>query len=264
MDNSSQTPGPSGRKPTPAEARRAAKNERRRAGQEQARAAAAARKRRNAGLFAAVGVIAIVAIVVLVTTLSGSSPKKTNAASTNPSASASAPASTPASAAPSPSAGCPSASPKPPVVGPAAPSASADPADFPPLLAGQSKALKTQPVVKKGTGTITKLTSKTLIQGTGPVVKTCDSVTVNYVGATYKDGKVFDSSWSRKQTFTVDQVGYGQVIAGWNQGLVGVKVGSRIQLDIPASLAYGDTPSDGSPAGTLRFVIDVLSTTPQS
>jgi peptidylprolyl isomerase len=81
---------------------------------------------------------------------------------------------------------------------------------------------------------------------------------VNYVGVTYADGKEFDSSWSRSQAFSF-QAGAGNVIQGWDQGLVGVKVGSRVQLDIPADLAYGEKPSGGQPAGALRFIVDVLS-----
>ena len=54
-------------------------------------------------------------------------------------------------------------------------------------------------------------------------------------------------------------IGVGQVIPGWDQGLVGVPVGSRVQLDIPAELAYGaDGPAQGKPAGPLRFVVDIL------
>jgi peptidylprolyl isomerase len=49
------------------------------------------------------------------------------------------------------------------------------------------------------------------------------------------------------------------VIPGWDQGLVGIKVGSRVQLDIPPDLAYGANPEGGNPAGALRFVVDVLA-----
>jgi peptidylprolyl isomerase len=74
----------------------------------------------------------------------------------------------------------------------------------------------------------------------------------------YASGEEFDSSWKRSQAFDF-QLG-GQVIQGWNQGLVGVKVGSRVQLDIPGSLAYGDKDDgSGSPFGPLRFVVDVLA-----
>ena len=75
---------------------------------------------------------------------------------------------------------------------------------------------------------------------------------------TYKDGKEFDSSWTKGQPAQFP-VGVGQLIKGWDEGLVGVPVGSRVQLDIPANLAYGDNPQDGSPPGALRFVVDVLA-----
>ena len=89
-------------------------------------------------------------------------------------------------------------------------------------------------------------------------VRSGQTINVNYVGVTYADGKEFDSSWSRAEPFSFE-VGAGNVIKGWDQGLLGVKVGSRVQLDIPASLAYGVHPTGGQPAGTLRFIVDVLS-----
>jgi peptidylprolyl isomerase len=139
----------------------------------------------------------------------------------------------------------------------AAPSASAA-ASFPPLPPGADPALATKPTVGAGTGTLAKLVVTPLIEGKGDPVRSGQSVTVNYVGATFKDGKEFDSSWKRSQAFPFT-IGSGQVIAGWDQGLVGVKVGSRVQLDIPANLAYGDNPTGGQPAGPLRFVVDVLA-----
>lgn len=119
-------------------------------------------------------------------------------------------------------------------------------------------ALSKKPTVTAGTGTVTELKTTTLIQGAGAAVQAGQTVNVNYVGVTYSDGKEFDSSWSRSQAFSF-QVGAGNVIKGWDQGLLGVKVGSRVQLDIPADLAYGAHPTGGQPAGTLRFVVDVLS-----
>jgi len=59
--------------------------------------------------------------------------------------------------------------------------------------------------------------------------------------------------------FLTKKLGNNDVIKGWDQGLVGVPVGSRVQLDIPTDLAYGPTPPSGYPAGPLRFVIDILS-----
>ncbi|MEV4410492.1 FKBP-type peptidyl-prolyl cis-trans isomerase [Catellatospora sp. NPDC049609] len=129
-------------------------------------------------------------------------------------------------------------------------------AEFPPLPAGADPALKTKPQVTKGSGDLKELKVTPLVEGKGPAVKSGDTVTVNYVGVKYATGEEFDSSWSRSQAYPT-QIGVGAVIPGWDQGLVGVKVGSRVQLDIPASLAYGDGPDSRLP-GPLRFVVDVL------
>jgi peptidylprolyl isomerase len=140
----------------------------------------------------------------------------------------------------------------------ASPSAAEPSAAFPPVPTGADPALSKKPAVTAGTGTVSKLRTTTLIKGTGAAVQSGQTVNVNYVGVNYADGKEFDSSWSRSEAFSF-QVGAGNVIKGWDQGLIGVKVGSRVRLDIPANLAYGDKPSGGQPAGTLRFVVDVLS-----
>ena len=107
----------------------------------------------------------------------------------------------------------------------------------------------------------TKLEVKDLITGTGPEAKAGQTVTVNYVGALYKGGKVFDSSWKRKEPFSFP-LGKGQVIAGWDQGVPGMKVGGRRELVIPASLAYGAKGSGSTipPNAPLVFVIDLLGT----
>ena len=125
--------------------------------------------------------------------------------------------------------------------------------------AGGAEALKTKPVVTAGEGTLTELTVKTLVEGGGAPVTAGQTLSVNYVGVSYKTGEEFDSSWSRSQPFDV-VIGQGQVIEGWDKGLIGVKVGSRVQLDIPAAMAYGDEAStSGAPTGPLRFVVDVIS-----
>ncbi|GGM07466.1 FKBP-type peptidyl-prolyl cis-trans isomerase [Dactylosporangium sucinum] len=134
---------------------------------------------------------------------------------------------------------------------------------YPPLLGGFDKRLATEPTVEKGTGDVKNTEKTVLIEGPCKAVKAGQTVTVNYVGVTYVDGKMFDSSWSKKKTFDtavgMKQSGKQQeVLTGWDEGLVGVKVGSRVQLDIPAKDAYGANPPEGAPAGTLRFVIDVL------
>ena len=78
-----------------------------------------------------------------------------------------------------------------------------------------------------------------LIEGTGEPAKKGDTITVNYVGVRSEDGTEFDNSYDRGQPYTLT-LGEGGVIAGWDEGLIGVKAGGRRQLDIPAELAYGD------------------------
>lgn len=117
--------------------------------------------------------------------------------------------------------------------------------------------LTSKPVVAAGTGEVTKLAVTTLVEGSGAPVASGQTIKVNYVGVLYKTGAEFDSSWKSGQPASF-QIGVGGVIPGWDQGLVGVKVGSRVQLDIPADLAYGDNPGGGRPGGPLRFVVDIL------
>jgi peptidylprolyl isomerase len=106
-----------------------------------------------------------------------------------------------------------------------------------------------------------KLVVKDLITGTGPEAKSGDTVTVNYVGVLFKGGKKFDASWKRKEPFTFT-IGQKQVIAGWEQGLIGMKVGGRRELIIPADLGYGlrGSPPAIPPEAPLVFVIDLLGT----
>jgi peptidylprolyl isomerase len=110
-----------------------------------------------------------------------------------------------------------------------------------------------------------KLYTKDLIVGTGATAASGDEVSVNYVGELYKNGKVFDASWKDTpgKAFGPFQLGAGAVIPGWDQGLVGMKVGGRRELIIPPSLAYG---AKGSPPtipanATLIFVVDLLKVT---
>ncbi|MEV0900601.1 FKBP-type peptidyl-prolyl cis-trans isomerase [Actinoplanes sp. NPDC049802] len=128
-----------------------------------------------------------------------------------------------------------------------APPASVAPASGP-------AALTQEPDVKPGTGTVTELTVKELVPGTGAAVKAGQTITVNYKLISYSTGQQIDSSWTNgvSQPY-VTQIGVGQVIQGWDKGIPGRKVGSRIQLDVPAALAYGPERGD------LRFVVDILS-----
>ena len=104
----------------------------------------------------------------------------------------------------------------------------------------------------------TALESADLIAGTGTTAAPGDNVTVQYVLATYSSGKVIQSSWT-SQPFTF-KLGAGQVIPGWDKGVVGMKVGGRRELIIPPTLGYGpQSPGPGIAANdTLVFVIDLL------
>ena len=102
---------------------------------------------------------------------------------------------------------------------------------------------------------------KTLIKGTGAVVKKGQNLAVQYTGVNWRTGQVFDSSWSRSTPFTV-VIGEGQVIKGWDTGLVGQTVGSRVLLVIPPADGYGTAgSSQAGIKGTddLVFVVDILA-----
>jgi peptidylprolyl isomerase len=101
-----------------------------------------------------------------------------------------------------------------------------------------------------------------VVEGTGPAAKDGDSVSVQYVGVSWSNQKQFDASWDRgSQPFTVQPLGRASVITGWNQGLVGAKVGGRRLLVIPPDLGYGPQGAAGAigPNETLVFVVDVVS-----
>ncbi len=105
-----------------------------------------------------------------------------------------------------------------------------------------------------------KLHVYTLVEGSGEEVAKTDAVVVNYLGQVYDADEPFDASYPRDSTF-LTRLGVGAVIKGWDKGLVGVTVGSRVVLEIPASQGYGKEGSGESiPGGsTLYFVIDVLA-----
>ena len=107
-----------------------------------------------------------------------------------------------------------------------------------------------------------KLQVQTLIQGTGPVVKKGRLLVAQYEGVIWRTGKVFDSTW-KSGTPAGFQIGTGQVIKGWDDSLVGKRVGSRVLLVVPPADGYGKKGS--SQAGikgtdTLVFVVDILGT----
>lgn len=106
----------------------------------------------------------------------------------------------------------------------------------------------------------TELLVTTITEGTGDPAKAGDTLEVHYVGARWEDGQEFENSYEGGQPIQVT-LGTGGVITGWDEGLVGVQVGGRYQLDIPSEMAYGDDATD-RPAGALIFVVDIVSITP--
>jgi peptidylprolyl isomerase len=121
--------------------------------------------------------------------------------------------------------------------------------------------LSKEPTVKPPSGPApSTLVTKELIKGTGTEAKAGESVTVNYVGVLYKNGKVFNASWESGKTFTF-VLGKGQVIPGWDKGVVGMRVGGRRELIIPAAEAYGSrgSPPTIPPNAPLVFVVDLLA-----
>jgi peptidylprolyl isomerase len=196
--------------------------------------AANARRRGQAiaGAAAGAAVVAVLVAVFVGIQLSGNDdkPAASGAAASAPAAAGATPdAIEPSAAAPT----SPPAAPQQPV--------KADPA------------LQKPPTLKPGGGAkLTKLVIKPLIKGKGPTVKAGQTLTVNYLLGSFADGKKIESSWDSGQPVQFP-IGVGQLIKGWDQGLPGQTVGSRVQLDVPAALAYGPDKGD------LRFIVDILA-----
>ncbi|GAA3817797.1 FKBP-type peptidyl-prolyl cis-trans isomerase [Sphaerisporangium flaviroseum] len=104
-----------------------------------------------------------------------------------------------------------------------------------------------------------ELVTKTVIKGTGPVVKSGQTILVHYTGKIWGTDSEFDSSWGRGEP-VMFPIGIGKVIKGWDQSLVGVTQGSRLLVTIPPDLGYGKAGSGDKIKGTdtLVFVVDVL------
>ncbi|MEV2254606.1 FKBP-type peptidyl-prolyl cis-trans isomerase [Streptomyces sp. NPDC050147] len=97
-------------------------------------------------------------------------------------------------------------------------------------------------------------------EGEGPEAKAGATVSVHYVGVAFSTGEEFDASWNRGTPLQF-QLGAGQVIAGWDQGVQGMKVGGRRKLTIPSHLAYGERGAGGgriAPGEALIFVCDLV------
>jgi peptidylprolyl isomerase len=147
-------------------------------------------------------------------------------------------------------------------------------AKVPPMAAGKAKSLpsdlpklvldsKHQPSkfakTSKTAAKQTKESAHVVIQGSGATVKMGQTLSVQYVGQIYPAGKVFDSSWARGAASSF-QLTEGQLIKCWTDELVGKKVGSRVILVCPASVAYkaAGSPPDIKGGDTLIFSIDLL------
>lgn len=102
-----------------------------------------------------------------------------------------------------------------------------------------------------------------IVVGEGDLACSGDVVAMQYVGVLYADGTQFDASWDRGQEPFEFQLGGGQVIGGWDQGIVGMRQGGRRQLVIPAELGYGErgAGADIPPGAALVFVVDLVGVT---
>jgi peptidylprolyl isomerase len=119
-----------------------------------------------------------------------------------------------------------------------------------------------KPTIKLPDGAApTTLQVKVLDEGTGAVVASGQQISVNYIGVTWPGGAVFDNSYDRGAPATFP-IGVKKVIVGWDEGLVGKKVGTRVLLSIPPDKGYGP---NGNPAAkikgtdTLVFVVEILA-----
>ena len=119
---------------------------------------------------------------------------------------------------------------------------------------------KPQVQVNSGDAPPTELVLEDVVEGTGPEATTGQDVEVHYVGVSWSTNTQFDASWDRGKPFRFS-LGEGRVIAGWDQGVAGMKVGGRRKLTIPPALGYGDAGAGGGlikGGETLVFVVDLL------
>lgn len=121
-----------------------------------------------------------------------------------------------------------------------------------------SKDLSTKPVIAASSDLPTSLETKDIVEGEGPAAKAGDTLSMQYVGVVTDTGKEFDASWNGGQPFEFE-LGGGNVIKGWDEGIAGMKVGGRRELIIPPDLGYGaaGSPPDIPPNATLTFVVDL-------
>jgi peptidylprolyl isomerase len=119
--------------------------------------------------------------------------------------------------------------------------------------------LEAKPEVTVPDEPATELVTEDVVVGEGAEAASGDEVEVEYVGVAQSTGEEFDSSWEREDPFSFE-LGAGNVIPGWDQGIVGMREGGRRLLVIPGELAYGETgqPPDIGPNETLVFAVDLV------
>lgn len=136
--------------------------------------------------------------------------------------------------------------------------ADGSPVDLPEGLPTVTRAETGEPSIEPAGGDAPEeLIVEPVLQGEGKAIEEGDHVIVQYSGWLW-DGEPFDSSWSRPDPFTL-QAGAGQVIEGWDTGLLGQTVGSQVLFVIPPELGYGDSDQGSIPPNsTLVFVVDII------
>jgi peptidylprolyl isomerase len=119
-----------------------------------------------------------------------------------------------------------------------------------------------KPTITKPSGDPpTELVMKDVVTGKGAAAKSGDQLSMHYLGALFDDGEQFEASWDADKPFDFE-LGAGNVIPGWDQGIEGMKAGGRRLLVIPAELAYGPQGQGNIPPNaTLIFVVDLLKRT---
>ena len=118
-----------------------------------------------------------------------------------------------------------------------------------------------RPQIEKPGGDIPfELVVEDILDGDGDEATKGSKVAVHYVGVSFSTGEEFDASWNRGQPFKF-QLGKGNVIPGWDAGVLGMRVGGRRKLTIPSAMAYGARGAGGviKPHEPLVFVVDLLS-----
>ena len=134
-------------------------------------------------------------------------------------------------------------------------------ADIRRIVDGLSKDTSTKPEIAAPEGSPpAELEKRDIVRGKGPKAKKGDNLAMQYVGVSWSTGRQFDASWDRGEEPLTLELGAGDVIPGWDEGLVGMREGGRRLLVIPAEQGYGaqGQPPDIGPNETLIFVVDLV------